>query len=202
MWFPRPPDWAPSKTMPLSLVCVLAEKSLKKEHISNPKPVSIEVGISTPSFTMFFDVGGVHASNHFWHHFYWYITILVPKVRCSILLIDVLKDMQLTQGLVPLCEGLIVLHESEFERLDNDTLLFQQTFNILGYNDSSPIICSNFSQNGTVTINETGLYYSYPPAFSILTHVGCCSLSVVGCVVVLLTYITAKRICCFNNDIC
>ena len=89
-------------------------------------------------------------------------------------------------GIAMCDEGLIVLRESEFELLDNDTLLFRNdTFDILGYNGSSPIICSNFSQNGTVQQNMT--LYSYPPTFTVLTYVGC-SLSVVGCLVVLLTY--------------
>ena len=82
--------------------------------------------------------------------------------------------------------GLIVLRESEFKLLDNDTLLFRnEAFEIVGYNDTLPIICSNFSQNGTIEQNMT--VYSYPPIFSVLTYVGC-SLSVVGCVAVLLTY--------------
>ena len=93
-----------------------------------------------------------------------------------------------SNGSVVMCEGLIVLQESEFELLDNDTLLFHNdTFEIMGYNDSSPIICSNFTQNGTVPQHLTMFDYSYPPILSILTYV-CCSLSVVGCVVVLLTY--------------
>ena len=91
-------------------------------------------------------------------------------------------------SLITCDEGLIVLHESEFELLDNDTLLFGNgTFEIVGRNGSSPIICSNFTQNGTISQTMTVLYYSYPLAFSVLTYV-CCSLSVVGCVLVLLTY--------------
>ena len=43
------------------------------------------------------------------------------------------------------------------------------------------------NQNGTLSHNITVFYYSYPLAFSVLTYV-CCSLSVVGCVLVLLTY--------------
>ena len=89
-------------------------------------------------------------------------------------------------------EGLIVLRESEFELLDNDTLLFHnEAFEIVAYNDSSPIICSNFSQNGTIEQNMT--VYSYPPVFSVLTYVGC-SLSVVGCVVLLITYSLFKEL--------
>ena len=91
-------------------------------------------------------------------------------------------------SLITCDEGLIVLHESEFELLDNDTLLFGNgTFEIVGRNGRSPIICSNFTQNGTFSQTMTVFYYSYPLAFSVLTYV-CCSLSVVGCVLVLLTY--------------
>ena len=85
-------------------------------------------------------------------------------------------------------EGLIALHKSEFELVDNDTLLFRNdTFEIVAYNGSSPIICSNFTQNGTTQRNMTTFYYSYPPTLSVLTYV-CCSLSIVGCAAVLLTY--------------
>ena len=88
----------------------------------------------------------------------------------------------------------IVLRESEFELLDNDTLLFRnEAFEIVGYNDSSPIICSNFTQNGTISQNMTVFNYSYPPIFSVLTYV-CCSLSVVGCILVLLTYSLFKEL--------
>ena len=91
-------------------------------------------------------------------------------------------------------EGLIVLHESEFELLDNSTLLFRNdTFEIVGHNGSLPIICSNLTQNGTVSQYVTVFYYSYPPTLSVLTYV-CCSLSVVGCVAVLLTYSLFKEL--------
>ena len=88
------------------------------------------------------------------------------------------------------CDGaLIALNDSEFQLLtDNQTLLFRdEEFDILDYNDNMPIICTNFSENGTVDINITVSFYSYPAAFSIVTYVGC-SLSVIGCVFVLLTY--------------
>ena len=79
-------------------------------------------------------------------------------------------------------EGLIVLRESEFELLDNDTLLFHnEAFEIAGYIDSLPIICSHISQNGTVQ----QIYY--PPFISVLTYVGW-SFSVVGSVVTLVIF--------------
>ena len=81
-----------------------------------------------------------------------------------------------------------MLHGSEFELLDNDTLLFRyEVFEIAGYIDSLPIICSNVSQNGTVQ----QIYY--PPFFSVLTYVAW-SFSVVGCVMVLVTYALFKEL--------
>ena len=88
------------------------------------------------------------------------------------------------------CDGaLIALNDSEFQLLtDNQTLLFRdEEFDILDYIDNMPIICTNFSENGTVDINITVLFYSYPAAFSIVTYIGC-SLSLFGCALVLLTY--------------
>ena len=88
------------------------------------------------------------------------------------------------------CDGVpIPLNNSDFQLLDdNKTLLFHdEVFNILGYVNNLPIICTNFSENGTLDRNITSFFYSYPAAFSILTTVGC-SLSVIGCVFVLLTY--------------
>ena len=87
------------------------------------------------------------------------------------------------------CDGaLIPLEEDEFELLGNETLLFQdEIFDIFGYTNSSPIICTNLTQNGTFESNVTVFFYSYPAVFSILTYVGC-TLSVIGCTFVLLTY--------------
>ena len=83
---------------------------------------------------------------------------------------------------------LTFLDESEFSLLDNTTLQYgEEVFEILGYLNDSAVICTNFSQNGTVDRNVTFFLYSYPQAFSILTYVGT-SMSVVGCVFVLLTY--------------
>ena len=87
------------------------------------------------------------------------------------------------------CDGTLVpLEEDEFELLGNKTLLFQDNiFDIFGYTNSSPIICTNLTQNGTFENNVTVFFYSYPTVFSILTYVGC-TLSVIGCTFVLLTY--------------
>ena len=98
------------------------------------------------------------------------------------------------ESLVMCDKGLIDLRESEFELLDNDTLLFHNdTFEIVGHHGSSPIICSNFTQNGTISQNMTVFNYSYPPILSVLTYV-CCSLSIVGCAAILLTYSLFKEL--------
>ena len=92
--------------------------------------------------------------------------------------------------LISACEGaLIFLENSEFQLLtDNKTLLFNnEVFDVLGYTENMPIICTNFSENGTHYVNVTVLTYSYPAAFSIVTYIGC-SLSLFGCALVLLTY--------------
>ena len=100
-----------------------------------------------------------------------------------------------TNDSLVICDGeFIVLDEDEFTLIDNRTLKFRgDVYEIFDYNDSLPIICSNYSQNGTFLQNVTRFYYSYPPAFSILTYVGC-SLSVIGCVVVLFTYSLFKEL--------
>jgi hypothetical protein len=91
-------------------------------------------------------------------------------------------------------EFLIPLDDSEFILLDNETLEFGgEIFEIIGYSNGSAVICTNFSQNGTFEVNVTVLSYSYPVGLTVLTYVGC-SLSVIGCAVVLLTYSLFKEL--------
>ena len=93
-------------------------------------------------------------------------------------------------------ESPIPLDDSEFILLDNETLEFGgEIFEIIGYSNGSAVICTNFSQNGTFEVNVTVLSYSYPESlgFTVLTYVGC-SLSVIGCAVVLLTYSLFKEL--------
>ena len=85
------------------------------------------------------------------------------------------------------CDGaLIALNDSEFQLLtDNQTLLFRdEEFDILDYIDNMPIICTNFSENGT---NDTNVNFTVPRAFSTVACI-CFFLSLIGCVFVLLTY--------------
>ena len=66
-------------------------------------------------------------------------------------------------------------------------------FEIVGYVNDSPIICTNFTQTGTIEVNMTVISYSYPVGLTVLTYVGC-FLSVIGCVIVLLTYTLFKEL--------
>ena len=94
------------------------------------------------------------------------------------------------------CDGeLILLGPSEFTPLVNNTIALygDQHFEIIGYINSSVVICTNFSQNGTIVVNTTVYLYSYPEAFSILTWIGG-SMSIAGCAFVLLTYSLFKEL--------
>ena len=81
--------------------------------------------------------------------------------------------------------GLVALNVSEFTRLTNDTILFKgEVYNVIKFDAvERAIICP--PNQTTVTRNTTT--YSYPVGYFILTYIGC-SLSVVGCALVLLTY--------------
>ena len=81
--------------------------------------------------------------------------------------------------------GLIALNDSEFTSLSNDTILFEgEMYDVIEYDDDGrAIICP---PNAT-TIFRNSTTFSYPVGYFILTYIGC-SLSVVGCALVLLTY--------------
>ena len=93
------------------------------------------------------------------------------------------------------CDGeLIHLNSSEFDLIDNETLRYEnEVFTIEGYLNGLPVICTDFTQNGTRQENRTFISYSYPVGFSIVTYIGCC-LSVIGCSVVLFTYSIFKEL--------
>ena len=91
-------------------------------------------------------------------------------------------------------KALVRLNISEFTPLDNETLEYRgSVFEIVGYINDSPVICTNFTQTGTIEVNMTVISYSYPVGLTVLTYVGC-FLSVVGCVIVLLTYTLFKEL--------
>ena len=81
--------------------------------------------------------------------------------------------------------GFVALNKSEFTRLSNNTILFKgETYAVIKFDAvERAIICP--PNQTTVLRNSTT--YSYPVGYFILTYIGC-SLSVVGCALVLLTY--------------
>ena len=86
------------------------------------------------------------------------------------------------------CNSTIVLNDSEFEYSGDNLILFRGE---LQFNTSQgqPAICVNFTQNGT--INVTTRTYIYPPGYNYITYV-CCSLSIIGCCLVMLTFCVFK----------
>ena len=97
---------------------------------------------------------------------------------------------------VPDCSGeLIALGLNDtFQVLDATTILYNdQRYQIeLVTRDQELVICVDFTQNGTQIVNTTVIVFKYPLGFVLITYVGC-SLSVVGCLLLLLTY------CCFRE---
>ena len=94
------------------------------------------------------------------------------------------------------CSGqFIQLNETEYEYVDNSTIRYgDEEFNFVSLNSKGQvIICTNFSMNGTVEVNVTILYYTYPTGYLALTYIGC-SLSVLGCALLLLTYSIFKEL--------
>ena len=81
-------------------------------------------------------------------------------------------------------EFLDLLNNSDFIQLNS-----QFVIEIVGFSNRSGDICTDSSQNGTFEPNNMTItfYSSYPIALTVLTY-ACCSLSVIGCVFVLITY--------------
>ena len=93
-------------------------------------------------------------------------------------------------------EKLIALTDpTAFEYVSTDTLLYNEELYIVEFNTSNgtPIICVNFSTNGTIVSTINFLTFSYPVEYSILTYIGC-PLSVIGCILILLTYSLFKEL--------
>ena len=95
------------------------------------------------------------------------------------------------------CNGsLIDLNAADiFTLLNTNTILYNNEIYTIKFNTSegNPVICIYFSRNGTQEVNNTLTLYSYPQAFFILTYIGC-SLSVIGSVLVLITYSIFKEL--------
>ena len=98
---------------------------------------------------------------------------------------------------VVVCNGsLISLNVSDiFSYVDENSVAYGGEVYDVEFNNSrgEPVICVDFSNNGTLVTNTTIEYYAYPIGFFILTYIGC-SLSVIGCALVLLTYLLFKEL--------
>ena len=87
------------------------------------------------------------------------------------------------------CPGALIqlTEDDNFTFLDNSSVVYSDTvYNVLQLTDGCPVICVNFSTNGTKTLNETLTFYSYPTAYFVLTYIGC-SLSLIGVAIILLS---------------
>ena len=82
---------------------------------------------------------------------------------------------------------LIALNSTEYERVDNHTILYQGRPVKIVTRDhlDRPVICINLTNNGTLLVNGTRL--ATPLAFVVLTYIGS-SLSILGSTAILLTY--------------
>ena len=92
-------------------------------------------------------------------------------------------------------EVLIQLTEDDdFQFVNNTTVLYSDALhNVVGMLDGSPVICINFSSNGTSLVNKTEIFYSYPTAYFVFTYIGC-SLSLVGVTIILLSLAMFKEL--------
>ena len=82
-----------------------------------------------------------------------------------------------------------------FEIVSTDMLLYNEELYTIEFNTSNgtPIICANFSTNGTIVPTINFFTFDYPEEYTILTYIGC-PLSVIGCILILLTYSLFKEL--------
>ena len=80
---------------------------------------------------------------------------------------------------------LILLNNSDLTWLTNSTILVDgAVFQVLGYSaDGQPLVCPN----NITTIKKVKEFFVYPPGYLELTYIGC-SLSAIGCALMLVTY--------------
>ena len=95
------------------------------------------------------------------------------------------------------CSGeLIALTDpTAFEFVSTDVLVYNEELYIVEFNTSNgtPVVCVNFSTNGTIVSTINFLTFTYPAEYLILTYIGC-PLSVIGCILILLTYSLFKEL--------
>ena len=98
------------------------------------------------------------------------------------------ENISCTEVLIQLTE------DDDFQFVNNSTVLYNDALHdVAGMLDGSPVICINFSSNGTVVVNETEIFYSYPTAYFVLTYIGC-SLSFVGVMIILVSLALFKEL--------
>ena len=93
-------------------------------------------------------------------------------------------------------EKLIALTDpTAFEYVSTDMLLYNDELYTVEFNTSNgtPVICANFSINGTIVTTINFFTFDYPAAYTILTYIGF-PLSVIGCILILLTYSLFKEL--------
>lgn len=181
-------------------------------YLEDSYEITLEDSGPSPSFTFFLDINGntetvqyddrsypISVTCSMEQVFDWFDNVCRTTV-CQGKSCTLINN---TENNSSLC---FIPQNSEFELLPgNDTLLFNdKVYDIVDYyNGSLPIICLPISDdfenctedNCTFTyyVNVTVISYSYPKAFVIITYVGC-SMSVIGCVFVLLTYFLFKEL--------
>ena len=117
---------------------------------------------------------------------------LCPK---GYLLIEGVCSMVGGNDTINCASGLIALNESEHDNRGNGTVFYNGDVYEVQFTDllGRPVICTNYTQNGTIHVNTTVVYYTYPQGFFALTYVGC-SMSVLGCLLILFTYFLFKEL--------
>ena len=116
--------------------------------------------------------------------------------HCRPVVIQDCKDVGDEDNCTQCMGNLIALNRSTpYVLVNADMLLYNEEQHTVEYNMSNgdPVICVNFSTNGTEPNNINIFGLQYPEAYIILSYVGC-PLSVIGCILILLTYSIFKEL--------
>ena len=91
------------------------------------------------------------------------------------------------------CSLIALRNVSEYRVISNQIIFWTalgQNVSVQGYNsEGNPLVCTNFTSNFTIEVNETitRTLYGYPEAFGILSYLGL-SVDVVAATILLFTY--------------
>ena len=121
--------------------------------------------------------------------------------RCQVITIgNASEDIQ------PSNCSLITLSRTEYHNVSNGTIYWIEAdinIAVVGYDSAgAPIICTNFTANYTITVNETiaASTFQYPEAFTLLTYVGL-SVDVLASILFLFTYCVFKELRTFYGKL-